>query len=207
MVEATRQGLITSAQATAVVVRAPPLCWIGLKNSLYLLQAALFVGIQTQLISSIPNAGTTSRGTIPLVNALSLFSYAGFLFNVCASLSAMRLLDYLGEIPEQFWRQSPKNSSSGTRPPPEPNKRYMDFRLLQSYGGNSSMSLTYWQCHASLLLGTYCMFLQIALVAWIKLESVVVFAAVVVCLFFVSLAYPGQIIFVVVREVAKQRLF
>lgn len=65
------------------------------------MQAALFAGLQGQLLSSIPNDKAT-----PLLKAFHLVGYGGLVavLNIGASLSAMSFFDLLGEVPEQFWR-------------------------------------------------------------------------------------------------------
>jgi len=174
VIEAIRQGHITSAQANAVV-------------------AALFAGVQGQLISSVPPDETT-----PLLKALSFFSYGGLVLSVGASLSAMSLIDSLGHIPEEFCRLDPKQ-----RPLIAELKDRSDFELLKSHGGSSSMSKNHMHCHISLILGTYSLLLQTALLAWIKSGSNVVFAFVSVCLFWVCLLYPGQIILAFFRGIVE----
>jgi len=174
VIEAIRQAHITSAQANAVV-------------------AALFAGVQGQLISSIPSDQTT-----PLSKALNFFSYGGLVLSVGASLSAMSLIDSLGHIPEQYWRLGPKGQQVA-----ELQANHSDFELLECHGGSSSMKKTYTHCQISLIFGAYSLLLQIALLAWVKLGSDVVFAFTVVCLFWVCLLYPGEIIFAFFQGIVR----
>ena len=146
------------------------------------LQAALFAGLQGQLLSSIPNDKAT-----PLLKVLHLFGYGGLVLNIGASLSAMYLLDVLGEVPEQFWRLSQQ--------PELLNKEHSDFDLLKSYGGSSKMSNIYTHCHISLIVGASSLLLEIALLAWLNSDSVAIFVLIIVSLFWVCLLYPGQIVF------------
>jgi hypothetical protein len=130
--------------------------------------------------------------TTPLLKALSFFSYGGLVFSVGASLSAMSLIDLLGHVPEEFSRLRPQ-------PPPITELQNSDFELLESHGGSPSVKKNYKHCHISLILGAYSLLLQIALIAWLKSGSKVVFAFVAICLLWVCLLYPGQLIFAFFR--------
>jgi hypothetical protein len=158
-------------------------------------QAALFAGVQAQLIASIPaNQPPTS-----LLKALSFFSYGGLVLNIGAALSSMSLIDSLGHIPEEFWRSGAK-----PRPTAEPENdvdKPSDFDLLKSHGGSSSIGQNYMHCQILLIFGAYCLLLQIALLAWSKSTSSIVSAFITVCLFWVCLVYPGQIIFSILRGI------
>lgn len=148
-------------------------------------QAGLFAGVQAQLISSIPTDETT-----PLINALTFFSYGGLVLSIGASLSAMSLIDVLGHIPEEFSRLAQQHPIAELKGRPD-----SDFELLESHGGSPSMKKNYDHCHISLIFGAYSLLLQIALLAWLRSGSVVVFAFVTICLFWVCLLYPGQLVF------------
>lgn len=151
------------------------------------IKAALFVGVQAQLLSSIPAENT------PLINTLTFFSYAGLVLNIGASLSAMNLVGYLGEVPEQYWRKSLKTPSFIA--PSEPDPSQDGFQLLASYGGYSKMRAAYNHSFRSLICGTCCLIVQITLLAWLKLESVVVFALlIIICSLSVMTTYPGQFV-------------
>ncbi|KDR74428.1 hypothetical protein GALMADRAFT_584421 [Galerina marginata CBS 339.88] len=173
--ESIRQGHITTAQANAVV-------------------AALFAGIQAQLLSGIPDNTDT-----PLVNALILFSYAGLLLSIGASLSAMGLLDFLGEIPERSRQSEPQSNiaipTSTTSHTLEP---------LISYGADPKMRTSYDHCQATLIIGAFCLVVQIALLAWLKSQSVAVFVVIiVVCFLSVVTTHPGQTVLAVLSGIAE----
>ena len=154
------------------------------------LQAALFAGIQAQLLSGIPTDQVT-----PLIRALTFFSYAGLAFSIGASMSAMYLLDFLGEVPEQYWRSDIKV---------EPLlRKQSDFQLLKSHGGDRKIPGTYFHCHIWLMLGALSLLLQIALLAWLKSDSRVVFVFVMICLIWVFLCYPGIVIIALFRALFK----
>ncbi|KAF8810986.1 hypothetical protein BYT27DRAFT_7134435 [Phlegmacium glaucopus] len=168
VVEAIRQGHITSAQAIAVV-------------------AALFAGVQASLLSVMPD------DTTKLTHTLILFAYAGLAFNIGASLSAMSLLDLLGAVPEQFWRMA---SPGQTSTPEEPDQGKSDFGFLISCGGYRGMGYVYAHCHISLVFGAFCLILQLALFAHHKSESTAVFVLfIIVCLWSIILTYPGLMIY------------
>ena len=120
------------------------------------------------------------------------------MLSVGASLSAMSLIDSLGHVPEEFCRLGPQRPLIIADL-----KDHSDFELLKSHGGSSSMSKNHMHCHISLILGTYSLLLQIALLAWIKSGSNVVFAFVSLCLFWVCLLYPGQLILAFLRGIVE----
>jgi hypothetical protein len=135
-----------------------------------------------------------------MLKALNFFSYGGLVLSVGASLSAMSIIDSLGHVPEQYWRLGQQRHGQLVA---ELQSNQSDFELLEQHGGSSSVRKTYTHCQISLILGAYSLLLQIALLAWVKLGSEVVFAFTVVCLFWVCLLYPGQIIFVFFRGIVR----
>lgn len=135
-----------------------------------------------------------------MLKALNIFSYGGIVLNVGASLSAMFLIDLLGHLPEQYWRLGQQRHG---QPVAELQGNQSDFELLEHHGSSSRVRKTYAHCQISLILGVSSLLLQIALLAWVKLGSDVVFAFTVVCLFWVCLLYPGQIIFDVFWGIVK----
>lgn len=108
----------------------------------------------------------------------------------------MGLLDYLGEVPEQFWRKSLKNSVPPVITTPVAlDSKETDFQLLKSHGGNPKMHTSYIHCHISLIFGAYCLVLQMALLAWLKSESTAVLAVfIIICSLSIVTTYPGQMV-------------
>ena len=60
-----------------------------------------------------------------------------------------------------------------------------------SHGGDPNMNQIQVHCHLWLILGASSLLLQIALLAWLKSQSTVVFVFVTICLIWVFLPFPG----------------
>jgi hypothetical protein len=147
---------------------------------------ALFAGAQTQLL---PNNGIALNSPAPAHIALRVLAYSGLAINLGGTLSALLMLDSLGELPTRAWRsgQSSRKLLDSTD----------DLELLGKYGLDVRWNITLCHFYISLVFGSGCIFTQVALMAFIDeackpVHWVVVFAvtfASIPCITFLLLSF------------------
>ncbi|EJD54558.1 hypothetical protein AURDEDRAFT_110147 [Auricularia subglabra TFB-10046 SS5] len=140
----------------------------------------LFAGVQSQLLSSLPEDGGRSSDV-----ALRFFAYGGLFLNLGGTLSAVLLLLAITSVPvaarhiyvackhsypRQMFRPHP-NSADPARESGEIQELLMhhdgDMRLLRAFGLARGWDLILNHCIASFILGCVFTFVQITFTAWI----------------------------------------